>query len=170
MIVQPQSRRSRRAPAVARPAGQRGEFRFVETGVAARLEIERTTQFRCVILVGEARVSVMRIEAARVAQIPEPAVADQHMTDFVAQNHVENRRRRVIARLQQARADRRRGVEAARLERARHQRHAREHVAAGALAHIPQAVVRGKIAVGVAVIARGARSAARSDTPLRPRL
>src|SRR6266581_268568 len=84
---------------------QRGEFFLFETSVAARFEIERTAQFRRVILVGKAQVGLVRVDARLVAQMPEPAVADQHMSDFVAQDHVQNRRRRVIARLLEAGAD-----------------------------------------------------------------
>ena len=41
----------------------------------------------------------MRIEPPALAQMTEPAVADQHVADLVAQDHIENRGRRLIARL-----------------------------------------------------------------------
>lgn len=92
----------------------------------------------------------MRIETRRVAEKTEPVVADQHMTDLIAQDYIENRCRRFVARLRETLANGRRGIETARFERARHERHARQHVGAGALGHFPQAVVSGKIAVDVA--------------------
>ena len=72
------------------------------------------------------------------------------MADLVAQNGIEQ----VCGDLRivgldgtQALLDQRRGIQPARLQRARHQRHAGHDVIGGFLAHGPQAVVRDKIAV-----------------------
>jgi hypothetical protein len=129
--------------------GQFVEFRLLEARRAARLEVERAAQPRRVVLHGEFAVRADRIAAGFVAQVPKPAIADSDVADFVAQDHVEDRGGRIVACLHEPCADRRRRVEPARLERARHQRHPREHVVAGPLAHFPQAVVCREIAVCV---------------------
>jgi hypothetical protein len=95
------------------------------------------------------RVQRHRIQAVALAQPAVPVVADRHMADFVAQDHVEDLdgTQAAGAHLPQLVLDLRRGVQPARFQRARHQRHAREHVAGGLLAHQPQAVVRIEVAV-----------------------
>jgi hypothetical protein len=93
-----------------------------------------------------------------MAQAEVPAVADLDVADLVAQDDVEDLRRRQVAGLGQLGAQRRNGVQPARLQRARHQRHAREDVAAGLLDHLPQAVVAGKVAVAWPSVARCASS------------
>src|SRR5476649_638007 len=89
----------------------------------------------------------MRIGAGLTAQMSEPVIANQHMTDFIAENYVENGRRCMIARLSETAANGRSSVQPTRLQCARHERHAGKHVATRALRHLPKTIVRGKIAV-----------------------
>ena len=80
----------------------------------------------------------------------EPAVADRHMADLVGQDDIQYCRALGIADVVQFVADHGRGIQPARLQRARHQRQPRQQVATGALSHVPQAVVRGEIAIDMA--------------------
>ena len=86
--------------------------------------------------------------AAQRAEKAEPAVPDRHVPDLVAQDHIDDLRRRFVAGRGEFRADRRGSIEAARLERPGHKRHAGKDVAGSPLRHLPQAIVRGKVAVG----------------------
>ena len=72
------------------------------------------------------------------------------MADFVLQDDVQNRHRTQVARLFQLGLDRRCGVQATRLQGARHQGHTGSHVVSGGLGHAPQAVVGVEIAVVMA--------------------
>ena len=77
-------------------------------------------------------------------------VANGDVADFIAQDDVQNRHRLQRIRradLAQLGLDLRRGVQAAGLQRARHQGHARHHIVGRLVAHLPQAVVRGEVAV-----------------------
>jgi hypothetical protein len=77
-------------------------------------------------------------------------VAHGHMADLVAQDDVDDLGTARIAGRQQLGPDPRRRVQAARFQRAWHQRQARQQVVARAARHLPQAVVRGKVAIGMA--------------------
>ncbi len=109
--------------------------------------IERSARAGRCMARGELRVRLDRIEATRVAEPAEPAVADRDVADLVVQDAVDDRGAGRVAGAEQLRLDRRRGVEPARLERARHQRDARQHVAARAFGHLPQRRMRREVAV-----------------------
>ncbi len=87
---------------------------------------------------------------ARGTQVAIPVVAHRHMTDFVAQDDVQDRGRIRVSCGQQFVAHRRRSIQSACLERARHQRQPRQRIVAGLFGHLPQAVVRREVAVVVA--------------------
>ncbi|MDT4881863.1 hypothetical protein FQZ97_1177530 [compost metagenome] len=91
-----------------------------------------------------------RVQSLLRAEPAVPAVADGDMADLVAQDHVEDldgAKGCGGVDLAQAGLDQRGGVEPARFERARHQRHARGDVVLRLHAHFPQAIVRGEVAV-----------------------
>ena len=77
-----------------------------------------------------------------------PAVAHSDVTNLVAQDDVDDLASALVAHRDQFMAYGRRGVEPARLQRARHQGQAGQQVAAGFFGHVPQAGVRGKVAIG----------------------
>ena len=102
---------------------------------------------------GQQRVHGQRVLPIARAQPVEPAVADGHMADLLAQNRVQNhdrslRRRRTHTA--QTGLDNRGGVEPPRLQGARHQSHTGQNIVTGVVADRPQAVVRAKITVGIA--------------------
>ena len=78
---------------------------------------------------------------------------------------VENLCRRQVACLRQLGAQRRDRVEAAGLQRARHQRHPGQDVATGFLDHFPQAVVGREITILVAEHLEMRQSASRNGSP-----
>ena len=69
------------------------------------------------------------------------------MADLVAQNDVDDRSALLIAHARQLVPDQRARIEPARLKRARHQRQPRQQVLARALGHVPEPVMRRKIAI-----------------------
>jgi hypothetical protein len=116
----------------------------------ARLQVERGARARRLVLRGQALVGRHGIESPLRAQPAEPAVADGHVADLVAQDDVEDLAGAPVARAHELGLDRRGGIEPARLQRARHEGYAREHVVPRLLRHLPQRVVRGEVAVGEA--------------------
>jgi hypothetical protein len=75
---------------------------------------------------------------------------DRSAADLVARDHAQEFHGAMVARQRELGLHRRRGIEPARFERARHKGHARRDVLSGLLDHGPQAVVRVEVAVGVA--------------------
>ncbi|SPA24237.1 hypothetical protein CBM2637_A120197 [Cupriavidus taiwanensis] len=136
------------AAALAGRCLQPRQLVLVEARGAARLEVEGPAQLRRAVLFGQPRVGGYGIQSALRAQPAVPMVADGDVADLVAQDDVDDGRGGMVAGAGQPRAHRRRRVEPARLERARHQRHARQYVAGGLVGHLPQAVVGREIAVG----------------------
>ncbi|MNS93377.1 hypothetical protein D3C72_1275460 [compost metagenome] len=98
-------------------------------------------------MVGQRGVGRHGVQPALRAQPAVPVIADGHVPHFVTQDDVDDRGGGLVAGLGQLGPHWRRGVQPACLERARHQRHAREHIAGGLVAHLPQAVVRREVAV-----------------------
>ena len=77
-------------------------------------------------------------------------VANGNVANLVTQNHVQNRHRAQRIRrshLAQLGLHGRRRVQPARLQRARHQRHAGQHVALGFFCHVPQAGVGREVTI-----------------------
>ena len=90
------------------------------------------------------------VQSVARAQPAVPVVADGHVAHFLAQDGVQDRhggQRVRCTDLAQLVLDQRRGVQSARLQGARHQGHARHDVVGRLLAHAPQALVRGKVAI-----------------------
>ena len=86
------------------------------------------------------------------------------MADLVAQDDLQDFDRAFIATGLELAHQRRRGIESARLQHPRHQRHAHQRVVRGADGHLPQAVVRGKVAV---IMAERAQVAAQQFEVMR---
>ncbi len=94
-----------------------------------------------------------RFQTLARAQPAIPVVADGHMAHFLGEDDVQNghgRQRVACTHAAQLALDQRCGIQAARLQRARHQGHACGDVVRGFLAHAPQALVCRKVAVIVA--------------------
>jgi hypothetical protein len=72
------------------------------------------------------------------------------MADLVALDDGEDLDHAQIIRGPELVDDQRRGIEPARFQHARHQRHAHQRVVRGFQRHVPQPVVRGEVAVGMA--------------------
>src|SRR3954471_8216782 len=94
-----------------RRSAQSQELFLAEAGGAAGVEVERRPRPRRLVARGELGVGGHGIQAARVAQEAEPAVADRDVADLVAQDDVQDLAGAGIARPDQLGLDRRRGVE-----------------------------------------------------------
>ena len=110
-----------------------------------------------------------RIRCMKVGSGSRPSRSQHHANQWLpmatwrtssAQDHFQDVGGTLVAETAQAHDHSRRDVQAARLEHARHQGHARETGVGGSFRHFPQAVVRLEVAVGGAQFAQPLREQA----------
>ena len=114
--------------------------------------VERWVNLWRAVLLHQKNKGGCGFQAALLAEALVPTVSNGHMSYFVTQDDVEDRGSRVIAMMRKPLAHAGRDIEAARFEDARHQGHAHQHIVTGFPGHVPQAVVRREVTVGVAVV------------------
>jgi hypothetical protein len=133
----------RRASRASRPRPQPGQFVLVETGRAPGFEIERAAQLRR----GTARPAAHMWPSGS-----SPRWAHSQRYQWLPMATCPTSSRRMMSMIAAAAASpasaslARTGGEASspRFQRARHQRHARQHVARGAIGHLPELLCAGK--------------------------
>lgn len=138
----------------SRPLFHPVELRSMKACRQSRFAIERKVRARRAMRHGESVECCLGVEVSFLAKVPVPAVADRDMTDFVAQNHIENFDRLVIARCCESPANAWRDIEATGFHDPRNERHAGENVSAGGFRHVPKSIVGGIASIRVSVFGK----------------